>query len=88
MRYLVTSKLKQLPTDAIIALIPAEIARGKELEAQGRRLQLFVAADQSAAWQIYHGDSELDVRQAIETLPLHPFVETTITPLADATAFE
>jgi muconolactone delta-isomerase len=88
MKYLVTSTFNQLPTDAILALVPAEIARGKELDAQGIRLKLYVAADQSSAWQIYRGDSEADVRKAIESLPLHPFVATTITPLADDPAFD
>ena len=88
MKYLVTSKLNQPPTDSIIALIPAEIARGKELDAQGIRLKLYVAADQSGAWQVYQGDTEADVRKAIESLPLHPFVTTTITPLADDANFE
>ena len=88
MRYLVTSKLNQPPTDPIIALIPAEIARGKELDAQGIRLKLYVAAAQSGAWQVYQGNTEADVRKAIESLPLHPFVTTTITPLAEDANFE
>jgi muconolactone delta-isomerase len=88
MKYLVTSKFNQPPSESTIALIPAEIARGKELDAQGIRLKLYVAADQSAAWQIYQGDTESEVRKAIESLPLHPFVATTITPLAEDAMFE
>jgi len=88
MRFLVASKLNQPPTDTIIGLIPAEIARGKVLDAQGIRLKLYVAADQSGAWQVYQGHSEADVRKAIESLPLHPFVTSTITPLADDADFE
>lgn len=82
MRFLVETKLKQVPTDEIMALIPAEIARGKELDAMGVRQMLFVAADQSGAWQVFQG-SMADVQHAVESLPLHPFVETRITPLAD-----
>ena len=88
MRYLVTSRLNQAPTDSIMALLPAEIARGKELDAQGIRLKLYVAADQSGAWQIYQGDTEADVRKAIESLPLYPYVATTIPPLAEEAMFE
>jgi muconolactone delta-isomerase len=83
MKYLVTSAFNQAPTESILALIPAEIARGKELDAQGVRLKLYVAADQSGAWQIYQGETQADVQRAIESLPLHPFVITTITPLAE-----
>jgi muconolactone delta-isomerase len=83
MKYLVTSRFNQAPSESMIALIPAEIARGKELDAQGIRLKLYVAADQSGAWQIYQGDTQADVQKAIESLPLYPFVATTITPLAE-----
>jgi hypothetical protein len=61
-------------TDAILSLIPAEIAGGKAPGAQGIRLKLYVAADQAAAWQIEQGDTEADVQQAIESLLLHPYV--------------
>ena len=88
MKYLVTSRLNQAPTDSILSLIPAEIARGKELDAQGIRLKLYVAADQSGAWQIYQGNTQADVQQAIASLPLYPFVTTTITPLAEDSSFE
>jgi muconolactone delta-isomerase len=74
MKYLVTSMFNQASTDVILALISAEIARGKELDAQGIRLKLHVAADQSGVWPIYQGDTEADVQQAIESLPLHPYV--------------
>jgi muconolactone delta-isomerase len=87
MRFFVETKFKQAPTDEILGLIPAEIARGRELDAQGLRLQLLVAADRSSAWQVYQADSLATIQQAIESLPLHPFVTSTITPLADATEF-
>jgi hypothetical protein len=74
LKYLVTSMFNQASTDAILALIPAEIVRGKELDTQGIRLKLYVAADQSRVWHIYQGDTEADVQQAIEALPLHPYV--------------
>jgi len=87
MRFFVETKFTHALTDGILALIPAEIARGRELDAQGLRLQLLVAADRSGAWQVYRADSLATVQQAIESLPLHPFVTSTITPLADAAEF-
>jgi muconolactone delta-isomerase len=83
-KYLVTSKFNQVPTDAILALIPAETARGKELDVQGIRLKLYIAADQSQAWQIYQGDTQADIQKALESFPLYPFLTITITPLAAA----
>jgi muconolactone delta-isomerase len=83
MRYMVESTLKHAHTPETLALIPAETARGMELDAQGVRTSLFVAADFSKAWQVYIGASQPDVERALATLPLHPYVNLTITPLAD-----
>ena len=52
MRFLVKSNLKAPPTEAVIALFPAEQARGQELDEQGIREALYSAADMSAAWQL------------------------------------
>ncbi len=83
MRFMVESSLKQAPTPEVLALIPAETARGKELDAQGIRLKLYVAADQSRVWQLFQSDSQAAVQTALASLPLHPYVNTTITPLAE-----
>ena len=83
MTFLVESQFKTLPTADILALIPAESARGAELDAEGVRLHLFVAADQSKAWQIYRAESLAELQQILATFPLHQYVKTTITLLAD-----
>jgi muconolactone delta-isomerase len=83
MRFFVESMLKQAPTAEVLAMIPAEVARGKELDKQGIRQKLYVAADQSRAWQVYMSDSQEDVQMALESLPLHPYVNVVITPLAE-----
>jgi len=87
MRFLVESSFKQTPTQEILALIPAEIARGHELDAQGIRVKLYVAADQARAWQVYQSDSQTAVQAALASLPLHPYLNITITPLADDAAY-
>ena len=83
MTFLVESYFNAIPTADILALIPAERARGAELDAEGVRLHLFVAADQSKAWQIYRADSLADLQRILATLPLNRYVSTTITPLAE-----
>jgi muconolactone delta-isomerase len=83
MKFLVESMFKGAPTPEMLALIPAEVARGKELDAQGKRLMLYVAADQSRAWQVFQGESLEDVQMAIRSLPLHPYVDAKITVLAE-----
>jgi muconolactone delta-isomerase len=83
MTFLVESQFTAIPTADILALIPAESARGAELDTEGVRLHLFVAADQSKAWQIYRTDSLEELQQILASFPLHQYVTTMITPLAD-----
>jgi len=86
MRYLVETTFKGIPTPEALALIPAEMARGRELDALGVREWLLVAADQSKAWQLFHVDS-VDVAHALAaSFPLHPFVNVVITPIAEQAA--
>jgi muconolactone delta-isomerase len=81
MQFLVESKFSQALTDEMLALIPAETARGKELDAEGSRLALYLAADLSAGWQIYQADSLAAVQEMVDSFPLTRFVTTTIIPL-------
>jgi muconolactone delta-isomerase len=83
MTFLVESQFTAVPTADILALIPAETARGAALDAEGVRLHLFVAADQSKAWQVYGADSLADLQQILATFPLYQYVTTIITPLAN-----
>ena len=82
MMFLVESQFTAVPTADVLALIPAESARGAELDAEGVRLHLFLAADRSKAWQIYRADSLAELQQILASFPLHQYVTTTITPLA------
>ncbi|HEY0604691.1 MAG TPA: muconolactone Delta-isomerase family protein [Herpetosiphonaceae bacterium] len=84
MTFLVETQFTAPPTPEILALIPQEIAHGKMLDVEGVRLHLFVAADQSRAWQIYRVDSIDDLAAILATFPLHPYLSATITPLAEA----
>ncbi len=84
MQFMVEGVLKHAHTDETRALIAPEIAHGNALEAEGVRERLFVAADFSRAWQIYNLDSPGAVQQVLATFPLHPYVDYTITPLANA----
>jgi muconolactone delta-isomerase len=83
MKFLVESSFKQAPTPEVLALIPAESAHGEMLDQQGVRLALYLAADQSRAWQIYQSDSLATVEQILASFPLHPYLQMSITLLAD-----
>ena len=84
MKFLVEGWFKQAPTAEILALIPAEVAHGKQFDAQGTRLALYVASDQSRAWQVYQADSLASVQSIVASFPLHPYLATKITPLAES----
>ncbi len=83
MRFLVESMLNQPPTPEILALIPTEAARGMELDGQGLREKLYVAADQSRSWQVFAVASRAGLDEVLASFPLHPYVHETITPLVD-----
>jgi muconolactone delta-isomerase len=83
MRFIVESTFAVAPTPAILALLPNETARGLELDAEGMRHHLFLAADQSAAWQIYETASRDELDRALASFPLHPYMTSKVTQLAD-----
>ena len=53
MRFLIQNTWKEPPTEEVQALIPAELARVKELAEQGISEALYVAADRSGAWEVW-----------------------------------
>jgi muconolactone delta-isomerase len=83
MQYIVESRMKAAPTPEILALIPSESARGRELDAQGIRRNLFISADLSTAWQVFEVGSREAVETTLQSFPLHPYMNETITELAD-----
>ena len=83
MKFIVNNRLNQAVTDEIASLFPAEQTRVAELEASGVLRSLYVAADFSAAWLIFEGDSHSEIEMAVATLPLYAFSDSEITPLAE-----
>jgi muconolactone delta-isomerase len=83
MKFLVESWFAQAPPPEVLALIPAEVAHGRQFDMQGARLALYIAQDQSRAWQLYQADSVDAVQRIVASFPLHPYLATKITPLAE-----
>ncbi len=83
MLFMVEGTPKQALTDELMALLPAETARGQDLDAQGVRQARHLAADWSKVWQIFAADSLDEVQHALESLPLYHVTAYSITPLAD-----
>ena len=55
----------------------------KELTEQGLIAAVYVAADQSNAWAVWNVDSEAALEEAHNSLPLHPYMSSEITVLAE-----
>lgn len=85
MRFLTKLTLKRPPSEEIMALLPAERDRGKELAEQGIREAVYIAADRSTVWSVWNCASREALDQVIKTLPLYEFWEIEVTQLADAT---
>ena len=63
---------KAPPTAEVQALIPAEIAKVKELTEQGLIAAAYTAADLSSVWVVWNVDSQAALEETHSTLPLHP----------------
>ena len=83
MRFLTTSTLKAPPTAEVQALMPAELAKVKELTEQGLVSAFYIAADRSGAWMVWNVDSQAALEETLNTLPLHPYLNSEITVLAE-----
>ncbi len=81
-QYMVTGTFHKPPTAEILALVPRERARIKELMEQGPVREIHIAANGSAVWIHMQRESESAIREALETLPLHPYMSFEITALA------
>ena len=83
MRFLTKETFKAPPTAEVQALIPPEQAKVKELTEQGMIEAVYVAADLSGAWMVWNVDSQAVLEEAHNTLPLHPYLNSEITVLAE-----
>ncbi len=82
MRFMLTFTWKQPPGEEVMAVMPAEEARGRELVAQGIAEEAEVAADQSTYWTVWNCASQEEVEETLKTLPMYDFVNVAIAPLA------
>jgi len=83
MRFIIKTTFKEPPTEEVMALIPAEQARAKELAEQGVHEALYVAADLSSAWAVWNCESQAVLEEIHKTLPLHKYLNSEITVLSD-----
>ena len=83
MRFMLTFTWKQPPNEEVMALMPAEEARTRELVEQGIAGPAHMAADRSTFWTVWTSSSQDEVEKTLQTLPLYEFMNTDIAPLAE-----
>lgn len=83
MRFLLKLTLNQPISEEIMALLPAEKKRGKELAEQGIREAAYVAADRSTVWTVWNCASPEVLDEVTKTLPPYEFWDNESTQLAN-----
>jgi muconolactone delta-isomerase len=66
----------------IVARVPAEQARVRELAAQGTVETLYLAQAQDRVWLVLNVATEDEAQRILESLPLHPYATVDLAPLA------
>jgi muconolactone delta-isomerase len=84
MQFMVESHFAAAPTAEILALVPAEQARGAELDTEGVRRNLFLASDTSSVWQVFAVDSRATLDTVLASFPLHAYLTERVVELGDA----
>jgi muconolactone delta-isomerase len=84
MRFMVESRFTAAPTPEVLALIPAEQARGRELDAQGVREHLFLPSDLSGSWQVFGVETREELDRVLASFPLHLHLASTVTQLTES----
>jgi muconolactone delta-isomerase len=84
MHFMAETHLAAAPTPEILALVPAEQARGVDLDTEGVRRNFFLAWDMSSVWQVFAVDSRTKLDSVLVSFPLHPYVTERVVQLGDA----
>ncbi len=81
MRVMVEFRFKPEDGPAIMALVPQEQAHIQTLRTQGLLEALYLGSDRTRGWIVMSGATVAEVQQRVESLPLHPYMQTEFTPL-------
>ena len=81
MEYMVSASFRPEDQQEIAARVPQEQLRIRALSEQGIVEALYISADRLRVWIVMRGESQDQVQKALESLPLHPYMDAAITPL-------
>lgn len=82
MEFMIHARFRPQDQQEVLARVPQEQARIKELMGQGSVEALYVAADLSQVWLVMQGESQEQVQKSLQTLPLYSYMEVQITQLS------
>jgi muconolactone delta-isomerase len=82
MKFMVTMTYDPARRAEIMAQIPAEQARVRELMAQGAIEALHIARAQDRVWLVLSAETEDEARRFLESLPLHVYATVDLASLA------
>jgi muconolactone delta-isomerase len=82
MECMVSATFRPQDQAEILARIPQEQARIQTLKEQGTVEALYIGSDLAHIWIVMQGESQDQVQQVLESLPLYPYMEIAITPLS------
>jgi muconolactone delta-isomerase len=80
--FMVHGAFRRQDQQNILERIPKERERIKELKKQGAVVEIYIASDSSGVWLVMQGESQDEVQKNLESLPLYPYMEITMTPLS------
>ena len=83
MRFLLKLTLNRPTSEEIMALLPVEQIRGRELAEEGIREAVYVAADRSTVLTVWNCDFQEVLEEVTKTLPLFEIWNIEATRLAD-----
>ena len=81
MEFMVSASFRPEDQQEIAARMPQEQLRIRALSEQGIVEALYISADRLRVWIVMRGESQDQVQKALESLPLHPYMDVAITPL-------
>jgi muconolactone delta-isomerase len=83
MKFMVHAKFRLQDQKEILARLPQEQARLKELKDQGIVEALYIGSDLSQVWIALQGETQDDAQKGLASLPLYPYMEVETTLLSE-----
>lgn len=83
MKFMVMTSLRSQDEEKILPLVAEERAHVQMLREQGVIETLYMSTDRWHFWLVIQGESQSQVQKDLESFPLYPYMDLTITPLLE-----